>query len=531
LRVAQGSPNRLPVVVAIVVLAVTAALALISLALYHDNEDRLLRLRVRDAASVLTAAVPRIQTQLASAAELADATGGEVSRFRAFVAPSVGTGREFASVSLWRVTSPSDPMTTVGAHPVLDTMPGAHGFIVHAAHTGRLSVIGLFTPPAFGLGYALAAPGSSRGFVVYAESPLPRSRHTPTQSNSAFADLDYAIYLGRTERPSQLLLTSVKRLPLSGRTARSTVAFGDNALTFVAAARRPLAGTLPRSLPWIIAVVGVILALLGAAVTRRLVQRRRDAERLAAQLDRIAEENRRLYAEQRGIAQTLQHALLPEKMPRIPGAEAGARYEASEHGVDIGGDWYDVIVLDDHRVLLVVGDVSGHGLQAAATMAALRFAIRAYAVERDTPVEILAKLSRLVNVSSTGHLATVLCVVVNVDARELTVTSAGHLPPLLVCDGEGMYLRGHVGLPVGVDRAPTYTSTTVTAPAGATLVAYTDGLVERRGEHLDRGLERLCRAALVNGAGLDEFLERVLADVRSEQAEDDTAIVAFRWLA
>jgi serine phosphatase RsbU (regulator of sigma subunit) len=125
----------------------------------------------------------------------------------------------------------------------------------------------------------------------------------------------------------------------------------------------------------------------------------------------------------------------------------------------------------------------------------------------------------------------VLCVVGDVDARELTVTSAGHLPPLLVCDGEGTYLRGDVGLPVGVDRAPTYTSSTVTAPPGATLVAYTDGLVERRGEHLDQGLERLCHVARGNGTGLDEFLQRVLADVRSEQAEDDTAILAFRWLA
>jgi serine phosphatase RsbU (regulator of sigma subunit) len=82
-----------------------------------------------------------------------------------------------------------------------------------------------------------------------------------------------------------------------------------------------------------------------------------------------------------------------------------------------------------------------------------------------------------------------------------------------------------------VDRAATYTSTTVTAPAGATLVAYTDGLIERRGEHLDQGLQRLSDAARANGHGLDDLLERLLVDVRSEQAKDDSAIVAFRWLA
>ncbi len=89
----------------------------------------------------------------------------------------------------------------------------------------------------------------------------------------------------------------------------------------------------------------------------------------------------------------------------------------AERGVDIGGDWYDVIVLDDRRVLLVVGDVSGHGLRAAATMATLRYSIRAYAVEGDAPAEILAKLSRLVNITTTGQLATVLCVSVDVGAR------------------------------------------------------------------------------------------------------------------
>ena len=117
-------------------------------------------------------------------------------------------------------------------------------------------------------------------------------------------------------------------------------------------------------------------------------------------LERIAEENRRLYSEQRTIAQTLQHALLPEALPKIQGVETGARYEAGVEGVDIGGDWYDLIALDDHRLLLVVGDVSGRGVRAAATMASLRYAIHAYAAQNDPPATILTKLSKLVNVGS-----------------------------------------------------------------------------------------------------------------------------------
>ena len=147
--------------------------------------------------------------------------------------------------------------------------------------------------------------------------------------------------------------------------------------------RVSLAGSLPRDLPWLIGIIGVLLSVAAALLTLRLTQRRRSAEELAGRLEVTASENRRLYAEQRTIAQTLQHAMLPEVLPQIPGMLASARYEAGEQGVDIGGDWYDVIDLDDGRLLLVVGDVSGRGLRAASTMAALRYAIRAYAAESD----------------------------------------------------------------------------------------------------------------------------------------------------
>jgi serine phosphatase RsbU (regulator of sigma subunit) len=211
------------------------------------------------------------------------------------------------------------------------------------------------------------------------------------------------------------------------------------------------------------------------------------------------------------------------------GAEASARFQPGERGVEIGGDWYDVIELDRRRVMVVVGDVSGRGLGAASTMASLRFAIHAYAAQDDPPETILTKLSRLVSVSAEGRLATVLCSVVDIDTREVTVTSAGHLPPLLIGTGGSEYVRSQVGLPVGVDDDASYTSTTVTAPPAATILLYTDGLVERRGESLDEGLARLQRAAGANHAGLPELLSGLLTDLRHEPSEDDTAIVGVRW--
>jgi serine phosphatase RsbU (regulator of sigma subunit) len=295
------------------------------------------------------------------------------------------------------------------------------------------------------------------------------------------------------------------------------------------APRGSLSGSLPQRLPVIVVCVGVLLALGAATLTLRLSQRRHDAERLADRLETAAGENRRLYAEQRGIAQTLQHALLPEVLPQLPGIETGARYEAGERGLEIGGDWYDVIAQGDQRLLLVVGDVSGRGLRAATTMASLRYAIRAYAAQQDPPATILAKLSRLVSVSTDGQLATVSCLLLDIGRHEINLTSAGHLPPLLVADGRCDFLSCEVGLPIGVDASASYVSRTIAIPRTGALLAFTDGLVERRGESLDEGLARLRRAAAAYDGELPALLNTLVLQLHHEPSEDDIAIVGLRW--
>jgi serine phosphatase RsbU (regulator of sigma subunit) len=530
---ARGSSARLPLMVVIVGLVVTGLLALISQSLYAGNERRLLDLRARDVGSVLGAAIPSLQTTLASAAELADATDGNAQKFERFIAPFVGAPprHQLVTASLWRVGAAQPrPVTSVGVPLMLgNSARAASAFLRRATRSPGLSVVGLLEAPDRRLGYGFAAPESTRRFVVYAESSLTANRRSRVAGNSAFSDLDYVVYLGRSEQPGDLLVTSLNQLPVHGSRATARVPFGHTALTVVISPRRALAGTLPQRLPWLIGVAGCLLTLGAGTLTLRLVQRRRDAEGLAEGLERAAAENRRLYAEQRDIAQTLQHALLPDALPTLRGAEASARFQPGERGVEIGGDWYDVIELDHRRLMVVVGDVSGRGLRAASTMASLRFAIHAYAAQDDSPATILTKLSKLVSVSEEGRLATVLCSVVDIDTRQVTVTSAGHLPPLMIGPGGSEYVRSEVGLPVGVDHDASYISTTVTAPPAATFLLFTDGLVERRGESLDEGLARLQRAATSNHAGLPELLTRLLADLRHEPSEDDTAIVGLRW--
>jgi serine phosphatase RsbU (regulator of sigma subunit) len=521
-----------PVATLIIGLLVTGALVLVSHSQYVSNEKRLLKLRVSDAASLLAESLPATEASMAAAAEQADATNGNIQRFERLVTPEVGPKpTQWLTLSLWKAGALGNgPLAVVGVAPKLAATPAvASRFLSAAAHSPTLNVIGLLKAPSLRIGYAFANPAEPGGYVVYGERPLPASRRSRLQSTSQFAGLDYAVFLGKQRTAKNLLVTSRSHLPLPSPSSYQSIPYGNTHLTLAMSSRVPLAGSLPQKLPWIIAVLGTVLAIAAALMTLRLTQRRRGAEELADRLEVTANENERLYAEQRGIAQTLQHALLPDALPQIPGIQASARYEAGEEGVEIGGDWYDVIDLDERRLLLVVGDVSGRGLRAATTMAELRYAIRAYAAQNDGPAEILTKISRLVNVSESGQLATVLCVMVDTQARQLSLTSAGHLPPLLLCNGDSRYLETDVGLPIGVHEETMYRSTTVTVPPEATVVAFTDGLVETRGESIDHGLERLRAAASSHDVGLPELLGRLVSEMANGGAQDDIAIVGVRW--
>jgi serine phosphatase RsbU (regulator of sigma subunit) len=521
-------PSRVSGVAFLAGILVTAAVAVTCLVLYNRNEDRLLDVRARELGLVLTSAVSTIQTPLASAAALADANGGDVQKFRAIMAPQIGAGRQFISASLWRVGGRLTPLTVLGTPPNVGSRL-ARTLFARSTQKGRLKVIGLLLAPNPTVGYEFSTPGAKQAFAVYTESPLPKNRRSKLESNSAFSDLDYAVYLGRKRSNRNLLVTSLKHLPISGRQSSATVAFGDNALTIAVTPRGSLGGTFFRSLPWIVALFGILVSLAAALVADRLARGRQRAEQLAGNLDRVAAENEQMYTEQRNIAETLQHALLPDALPEVSGLRVSARYVPATSGVEVGGDWYDVVAAGDHRVLLVIGDVSGHGLRAATTMASLRHATLAYAAHDARPAAVLSRLSDFVNRGPHDYFATVLCAMIEVDAHRLTLASAGHLPPLLIEGDESRFVAMEVNVPIGVTRDSPYQETSVNVAANATLVAFTDGLVERREEVVDTGLARLRDAATANGQALEDLIARLPRDLAFEDHHDDTAIVGIRW--
>lgn len=510
-------------------LIVTAALALTSLGVYNRNERRLLKLRVHEVDLVLAATAPTVQTPLASAGELANGTGGDARKFSAFMAPFVGRGREFTSVSLWPLARGAHgPVDIVGVPPAIASEPGAsHHIMVLARHPGLLNIVNMLSSssPALGFEYNVAP----QGYAVYSENPLPSSRRSSLESNSAFSDLNYAVYLGKAQRPADLLLTSVKTLPFHGLHESESVPFGSGTFTLVVAPAGSLGGQFFKNLPWIIVGVGVLLAFAAALMTERLARGRERAVALAVQLDRVAAENRQMYIEQRDVSQTLQHALLPETLPEVPGLAMATLYVPAPSGGEVGGDWYDVIEVDHERVLLVIGDVSGHGLQAATTMALVRHAMLAYIAQDPDPGSVLEKLSSFVRMRPHDYFATVLCALVEVDAHRLTVASAGHLPPLLL-GGEGAeFISLRPDPAIGFPSGGHYRTTTVTVPVGATLVAFTDGLVERRGEVLDVGMERLRTTAVRTEGSGEQLLGTLAHELSSEDHHDDTALLSIQW--
>jgi serine phosphatase RsbU (regulator of sigma subunit) len=536
-RVGRGGrkflgPAQMALLVGGIGLVVTLLVSWTAWTLDRHSEHRLLEVQTRQAGAVIDSTILDISDPLATALQIATATAGNGPQFDQFMSTYTGGGRLFVSASLWEVSGSSlRQLTSVGSPPeLLPSSSQARAFMGLSLHRATFVVTNIQRGGVQRIGYAIANPKDPT-FAVYAERAIPTNRRVPVESDSAFADLNYATYLGSTKRPSNLATTDipVSQLPLTGNTSSQVIPFGNTTITLVAGPRGQLGGSFGVELPWIFLAAGILLTLAAAAVTDQLVRRGRLAEEDAQTIAGLYDQLDGLYGTQRSIAETLQRALLPQSNPIIANLEIASRYVAGADGVDIGGDWYSLIPIDEHRFAFAVGDVSGRGISAATVMARLRFTVRAYLVEGHPPDVVLAMCSRQLDVGSDGHFATVLVGVADLESREITIANAGHMSPLVVSGTTSEYVTTSVGLPLGV--APgTYETTTVRLPVGSAFVVFTDGLVERRTENIEVGLERLARAVTVPSTTLDGMLTAVVSQLAHDGVEDDIAVLAFKWI-
>jgi PAS domain S-box-containing protein len=238
-----------------------------------------------------------------------------------------------------------------------------------------------------------------------------------------------------------------------------------------------------------------------------------------------------VYQREHKIAETLQRSLLPERLPQIEGVELAARYLPGARGAAIGGDWYDVLERPDGRVALVVGDVVGHGLRAAATMGQLRNAFRAYGLVESSPSEVVARINRLVMSGVEDVMATVLYLVLDRETGELSFSAAGHPPPLVLAPDGPRFLEGGRSVPIGASDPAVFREASAVLPPGSSLLLYTDGLVERRDEPLDQRLDKLASVAGDAEGDLNGLCERVIDAVLGDgDPGDDVALLAVRPL-
>ncbi|MET7735377.1 SpoIIE family protein phosphatase [Streptomyces sp. NPDC005402] len=284
---------------------------------------------------------------------------------------------------------------------------------------------------------------------------------------------------------------------------------------------------------------GVVLALplhahdqtLGALVLVRHTDysavERKYLENLAHRLA-LAYDNATRYHNERRLALTLQRALLPHRLPQVPGVRLATHYRASNRGAEVGGDWYDVLALPDGDVGLAIGDVMGHDVEAATVMGQLRSVLHSLAMEGAGPAQVLARLDAYLQSLATERFATCLYAVYNPHRHRLRYAASGHLPPLLVA-ADTAYLELPPALPLGLGSTPV--DREVAFPPGTSLLMYTDGLVENRALSMDDRLAALRQTcgALPAAARTDpqQITERALELLDTpDRVDDDTALLA-----
>ncbi|EFL13566.1 predicted protein [Streptomyces sp. C] len=239
-------------------------------------------------------------------------------------------------------------------------------------------------------------------------------------------------------------------------------------------------------------------------------------------------ERARRYDSEAALARGLQAALLPHRLPVRKEVATVGRYLPGSDGMEVGGDWYDVIETAGGRLALVIGDVQGHGVAAAATMGQLRSAVRAFALSGNAPDEVVRGTNQLLIDLDPGQFASCCYVLLDPGSGRALAARAGHPQPLLRrADGRAEVLDLAGGVVLGIDPGARYPVTELALAPGEVLALYTDGLVEKRGADIDDGVEQL-RAALAAArpSPLTETADRLVAEAaRTPDRPDDIALL------
>jgi serine phosphatase RsbU (regulator of sigma subunit) len=518
--------RRLPALVLLGGVVAFGALAVLCRELADQSEQHLLQEQTDQAGAVLAVSISQVQAPLGGVASTAAATAGDPATFAKIAAPLTTEAGGYRSVVLYRATS-TEPIAVVGDQPRL-TGPAVDR-LLRSAGEHPFVVVDLLHPDRT-LGYGVRDADPS-GYVVYGERQLSPNPNVRRRTDEPFSQVDYALYLGAREDPNALLGSSLQHLPITGRRATATIAFGDNHILLVTTPIGRLGSRLMSDLWWIVLLVGVTGTVAIAVLLHRLQRAQAEAVSLAA-------DNARKHDEQRQIAETLQRGLLPERLDVPPGASLSARYWPANDATLVGGDFYDAFRIDDQRWGIVIGDVCGKGIEAAALTGLVRHTLRTASRTSDEPSAAL----HAVHAALRDHRPATFCTVCfaiyqTVDGSDgepvrqtLVVALGGHPMPMVARSGTVRPI-GRSGTVLGMIE-PTVHDVRMELLPGDTLVLFTDGLTDAppsQGVTTDEIAELLHDDP---SADVDELADSIGDRARTRRpsgSSDDTAILVVRF--
>jgi serine phosphatase RsbU (regulator of sigma subunit) len=527
----------LPFLAALIGVAVFGSLAALCWVVGDQNEQRLLEQQTQQASAALSLSIIQVQAPLAGAAEAAAATDGDPDVFERIATPLVADGGGYRSVVLYDLQD-SRLVERVGPPTRLDSGTdgaAASAAMLEAAGEAPFVVVGLLEDDRT-IGFAAndqddAPQAEPPRYVVYGERALSADPNLRRRNDEPFAHLEYALYLGDQERDVALIGASVRDLPIDGRRTSLAVPYGDQEILLVTTPIGRLGGPLMTHLWWIVLGAGALGTALTVALLRRLNRSREEAVLLAA-------DNARKHIEQRDIAETLQLSLLPQRLTPPPGVTLASRYWPAGSANLIGGDFYDAFRIDEERWGIVIGDVCGKGIDAAALTGLVRHTIRATSRTSQSPAAVLHEVHAAVAEHEPATFCTVCFIIFTRRAGgapgggTLTVALGGHPAPLLGRRGSVREI-GRSGTILGM-VPPTIVDTTVEVEPGDTVVLYTDGLTDAPDDQAVplHEVEDLMRDDVARDVEqLADAIRKCKRRRRPSGSSDDTAVLVFRFHA
>ncbi|HEY3486138.1 MAG TPA: PP2C family protein-serine/threonine phosphatase [Ilumatobacteraceae bacterium] len=523
---ASARRQWLPWAVLLSSLAVFVVLAVACRLIYDDAEQQLLQERTEEASSALALSVSQIRAPLDAAATIARATGGDPLLFADPLSAAL-ENETFDSGVLYDFDT-GEALASVGGPVSLeDGGPEAVRALIESTTNDEQFVIVDLLGAGRRLGYAVVDDALDPQYVVYGERQLSADPNLRRRIDAPFSDLDYAIYLGTEEVSDKLLGSSVRDLPIDGRRAAAVSEFGDEELLLVTSPIGQLSSPLLVNLWWIVAVVGLALSLAAAWLTSRLHASREQAMALA-------DDNARLYEEQRHIAETLQLSLLPQELVAPAGGSVAARYWPAGTASLIGGDFYDAFRVDERRWAVVIGDVCGKGIEAAAITGLVRHTVRAAARATTSPAEVLLNVHQALSDQRPPTFCTVCFFYVTIGndgSQVVTISLGGHPPPLLRRADGTVEEIGRTGSLLGM-FPPTLRDDTVIVRPDDTIVLYTDGFTDAPGDQgvpIEELIDLLATQGDVPVSQLADAIRPLKRRRRPHGSHDDTAIIVLRF--